>query len=293
MPFKTLKPTALAAAALAPLLFSPAQAADRKADEDKEILFGIVPQQSASRLAQVWIPLMNRLAQETALRIRFATTKDIPTFERCLAKGAYELAYMNPYHYVVFHKKSGYQAFARQAKKRLQGLIVVKADSAAKDLADLNGATFAFPSPAAFGASILPRAEMRARGIEHEPKYVKSHDSVYRAVAAGLYPAGGGVKRTFGNIPEDLRNQLRVIYTTDAYTPHAFAASPALSAGTVARISAAMTGVIGRDAALMTPLGMKGLDPAKDEDWNDVRALQLTHSETEIADEGTVKCRSD
>tara|TARA_B100000427_G_scaffold315082_1_gene308838 strand:+ start:83 stop:949 length:867 start_codon:yes stop_codon:yes gene_type:complete len=263
------------------------------AEKQRDILFGIVPQQSATRLAQIWIPIMNRLSQETGLPIRFATTKDIPTFEKCLAKGAYELAYMNPYHYTVFHTQSGYRAFAHQAAKRLQGLIVVRADSPAHKLADLNGQAFAFPSPAAFGASVLPQAEMRSQKIEHETKYVKSHDSVYRSVAAGIYAAGGGVKRTFNSIPEDLRKQLRVIYRTDAYTPHAFAASPALSDNDLQTIATAFINVIGSDPKLMKPLGMAGLVAAEDSNWNDVRALGLTEQQTEIAETGDVTCRSD
>lgn len=268
---------------------SPAKAAEA----EPIILFGIVPQQSATRLAQVWIPVMNRLSQETGLNIRFATTKDIPTFEKCLAKGAYELAYMNPYHYTVFHKRSGYQAFAHQADKRLQGLIVVRTDSPARGLADLDGQSVAFPSPAAFGASILPRAEMRLRKIRFEAKYVKSHDSVYRAVAAGLHAAGGGVKRTFNNIPDDLRAQLRVIHTTDAYTPHAFAARKDLGAETITRISSALLAIGKRDPGLTSQLGMSGFAAARDADWDDVRALDLSYAETQIADEGAVTCRSD
>lgn len=284
--------TTIAAVTILGSVAVPSGTADA-AEAEQNILFGIVPQQSATRLAQVWIPVMNRLSQETGLKIRFATTKDIPTFEKCLAKGAYELAYMNPYHYTVFHKKSGYQAFAHQAEKRLQGLIVVKADSTAQQLADLDGQKFAFPSPAAFGASILPRAEMRLRNIWFEANYVKSHDSVYRAVAAGLYAAGGGVKRTFNNIPADLRSQLRVIHTTEAYTPHAFTARKDLGMETITKISNALLAIGKRDPGLISPLGMSGFQAAKDTDWNDVRALNLSYAETEIAEHGAVKCRSD
>ncbi len=272
------------------LLAIPATAAGTA---DKVHLFGIVPQQSASRLAQIWVPMLDRLSQETGLTIRFATTKDIPTFEACLAQGAYEFAYMNPYHYTVYSKVPGYRAFAKQAKKKLRGILVVRKDSTARSIDDLDESELAFPSPAAFGASVLPRAEMRAKGIAHRPKYVKSHDSVYRAVAAGIYPAGGGVLRTFGNIGPDLRDQLRVIYRTDAYTPHAFAAHPAVAAADRDRVAQAMVQLGVAGGALMTSLGMKGIAAADDADWNDVRALGLTKDQTEIVNSGGVQCRSD
>lgn len=257
----------------------------------RDVIFGIVPQQSATRLAQVWVPFLDRLSKETGHQIRFATAKDIPTFEACLSKGAYDVAYMNPYHYTVFHKQAGYEAFARQSNKRLKGIIVARSDSPIASLKDLHGAEVAFPSPAAFGASVIPRAEMRASGIEFSPQYVKSHDSVYRSVALGLYPAGGGVGRTFGNVPEDLRAQLKVIYSTDGYTPHAFAAAPDLSAGIKAALTNSMSEF--KDETLLRPLGMKGFERAEDADWDDVRSLNLTVSQTQIAASGELVCRSD
>jgi len=183
------------------------------AQNEETLLFGIVPQQAASRLAKMWVPFINELSKETGYKIKFATMKDIPSFEQCLAQGAYDLAYMNPYHYTIFSTLTGYKAFAHQSEKKLKGIVVVRQDSAAKKLEDLDNQKIAFPSPAAFGASVLPRAEMKAAGMIIEPNYVKSHDSVYRSVIAGIFPAGGGVLRTFNNIPDDLKAQLRVIYT--------------------------------------------------------------------------------
>jgi phosphonate transport system substrate-binding protein len=268
--------------------WSPAQAAS-----DKTFYFGIVPQQSASRLAKMWIPLMDRLSEKTGLTIRFATTKDIPTFESCLAQGAYELAYMNPYHYTVFHGQKGYEAFAHQSDKKLKGLVVVRKDNPARFLKDLDGQTFAFPSPAAFGASVLPRAEMRKSGINHTPQYVKSHDSVYRSVVAGLHVAGGGVTRTFNAAPEALRSQLRIIYETKGYTPHAFAARPDVQKETRDRISTALLEIAKENPELVKGIGMQGFVPAQDRDWDDVRALGLSQKATEVIRGGSAVCRSD
>lgn len=257
------------------------------------LYFGIVPQQAASKLAQIWIPFMEELSKQTGLDIRFATMKDIPTFEQCLAKGAYDIAYMNPYHYTVFSEKSGYKAFAHQSEKKLKGLIVVKKDAPYKTLQDLNTLDLAFPSPAAFGASVLPRAEMKKRGMTFTPNYVKSHDSVYKSVAAGLFPAGGGVKRTFAGIPEKLHAQLRVIYTTAGYTPHAFAVAPQMDEEKRLRLQATFHRLSQTRPDLLAQIGMKGFVSAKDSDWNDVRELELSQEETEIIQNGNVKCRLD
>lgn len=259
--------------------------------EPGTLVFGIVPQQSATRLAQTWIPFLNKLSKISGQKLEFATTKDIPSFEACLAQNAYDIAYMNPYHYTVFHISPGYEAFAQEADKRLQGIIVARKDSPIETLEALREMNVAFPSPAAFGASIVPRAEMEQRGITITPHYVKSHDSVYRSVALGLFPAGGGVKRTFGNIAQDIRDKLKIIYETSDYTSHAFAFSARVPQTVREKIAASLLTI--DDPSLLGPLGMKGFETAKDEDWNDVRALNLTRSETQIVAAGDLKCHSD
>ena len=263
-----------------------------QANVEKTYVFGIVPQQSATRLAQIWIPVFEQIGTLAGVKIKFATAKDIPSFEACLAKGAYDFAYMNPYHFTNFHEAGKYHAFARQADKRLRGVIVVRKDSPYKTLDELQSMSLAFPSPAAFGASVIPRAEMKRRGLPISPVYVKSHDSVYRSVVAGLFPAGGGVLRTLGNVPQTIRDQLRVLYKTDAYTPHAFAAHANTPQNVTARIADVMEAMSIESHTVLKPLGMKGFQKAGDADWDDVRALNLTKGQTEIVTDNSLKCHS-
>ncbi len=254
--------------------------------------FGVVPQQSASRLAKMWGPLLQRLSEDLGVPIRFETANDIPTFEACLSVGAYDFAYMNPVHYTIFSEVSGYRALARQTDKKLHGLIVVRTDSGIETLEDLAGVEVAFPSPGAFGASVVPRAEIQAQGISITPKYVKSHDSVYRAVAAGLLPAGGGVLRTFNAVDPAIRDQLRVIYRTDGYTPHALASLSYVPDDMLAKLRETLTDITKNEPNLAKSVGMNGFETARDQDWNDVRALNLGARETGILTESAIECPS-
>ncbi len=240
---------------------------------------GIVPQQSASELAKVWIPILQYLEQQTGLKLQFQTAKDIPTFEDRVFAQEYDLAYMNPYHYVVFSEKPGYQAFAKEKNKSITGLIVVRQDSEVQSLDALTGSTLAFPSPGAFAASVLPRANLTQMGIDFTPQYVSSHDSVYKAVAKGLFPAGGGIYRTFRNMPAEVQSQLRVLWETRKYTPHAFASRPGMAAADVQRLQAAMIAMHQNPEGrpLLDALGFKnGLETAEDAQWDDIRSLNIT-----------------
>jgi phosphate/phosphite/phosphonate ABC transporter binding protein len=239
--------------------------------------FGVVPQQSASKLAKLWTPILNYLSEQTGYRLRFRTAQNIPVFEQRLAAGEYDLSYMNPYHYTTFHGAPGYLAFARARDKRIKGIIVVRKDSPVKNLRALAGQTLAFPSPAAFAASVLPRAHFKAEGISITPRYVSSHDSVYRSVAQGLYPAGGGVMRTFKNVAPAIRDQLRILWTTRPYTPHAIAAHPRVPKQVVQRLRQAMLAMEGnpRGRELLSAINIRGFERGEDRDWDDVRALGI------------------
>ena len=155
------------------------------------LVFGVVPQQSAKKLARLWTPVLAELSARAGRDVVFATAKNIPTFEARLRAGDYDLAYMNPYHFVVFHEAPGYQALVRQQHKRIKGVIVARKDSAIESLQQLEGSRLAFPAPAAFAASILPRGELKNQGVAFTPQYVSSHDSVYLSVAKGSVPGGG------------------------------------------------------------------------------------------------------
>ena len=73
----------------------------------------------------------------------------------------------------------------------------------------------------------LPEKSLNVKpNINVQSKYVNSHDAVYRNVAMGRLVAGGGIIRTFNALPERFRKQLKIIWTSDGYTPHAIATHP-------------------------------------------------------------------
>lgn len=242
-----------------------------------EISVGIVPQQAATALAKSWVPLLAEISQRSGLRLTFKTAPDIPTFETRMLQGEYDIAYMNPYHYTVFAKQPGYRAFAKEKGRKLVGIIVVAKDSPVQNLDQLRGKVVAFPAPAAFAASILPRAEFSKQKIAINERFVSSHDSVYRGVAQGSFAAGGGIKRTLEAMDPAIANQLRILATTPAYVPHAFAAHPRLPAATLQKISAVLQGLDldenGRQ--LLAPLSFKGIEAAEDKEWDEIRKLRI------------------
>ncbi|AOW82919.1 phosphate/phosphite/phosphonate ABC transporter substrate-binding protein [Vibrio mimicus] len=239
--------------------------------------FGVVPQQSPEELAKRWVPILETLSENSGLSLEFHTAATIPEFEQRVLKGEYDVVYMNPYHYTLFHQNPGYIAFAKQKNQKLQGIIVVAKDSLIQSIRSLDQQTLAFPSPAAFAATIIPQAIFMKEGIHIDSKYVSSHDSVYLNVANGFFVAGGGIKRTFDTAPKEITNQLRILWETPSFTPHAFAYHPRLSKEQVAALQSALLNLSQTEQGRLQlqAIGFSGIEAAQDSDWNDIRELNI------------------
>lgn len=110
--------------------------------------------------------------------------------------------------------------------------------------------------------------------MDFQPVYVDSHDSVYLGVIKGLFAGGGGVPDTFGRLPPERRAQLRVLWRSRDFPPHAFIAHPRVPDSAVRRLFTAMSGIERdtRGRALAAALGFeKGFIAAVDRDYDDMR----------------------
>jgi phosphonate transport system substrate-binding protein len=254
------------------------------AKAEKIYSFAVVPQQSASQLAETWSPVLAWLSQYSGVQLRFVTTPDIPSFEKALSAAEYDFAYMNPYHFTVFNTKPGYHALARAKDAPLKGIVVVAKNSPITHINQLSGSAISLPAPASFAASLLVQAELKRHEVNVKPEFVKSHNSVYRNVALGLFPAGGGVPRTLLMMDEDVRNELRVLWETPEFTSHAIAYHPNMEPEVINKIQQAMDAMpkapVGLE--LLSKIGFKGFEAARDKDWDDVRQLHIKPENTHI-----------
>ena len=245
-----------------------------------EYSFAIVPQQSPGKLARAWVPVLQYLSEKSGYKLRFETTRDIPSFEWKLSQEAFDFSYMNPYHYVVYHNK-GYQALAKASNRKILGIIVVRKDSELRALDDLRASTIAFPSPNAFAASMIPRAILKESHVAFEPKYVSSHDSVYLEVERGIVKAGGGVMRTFATTAPTVRDKLKILWTSEGYTPHAFAVHQRVPDQVRKAVYNAMEAMRhdAKGRRLLEHLKLEGIEAANNADWDDIRRLPLSESD--------------
>lgn len=240
------------------------------------ITVGVVPQFQVKKLHSIWRPILQTLEQETGYKFELQGSPDIPSYEKEFMAGQFDLAYMNPYHYLV--AEDIYAPLVRDVGRQLFGIVVVAKDSPYQSLADLDGKRIALPAPNALGASLMTRAAMTNHyKIDYSTQYVKTHSSVYLNVALGKAEAGGGVQKTLSRQPENIRNRLRVLYSTEKVSPHPIVVKKTLPPQVAQRIKEALLAMAKtpRGAKLLSKVPFKQLGEAVPADYEPLRGMHL------------------
>lgn len=187
----------------------------------------VVPQFPAAEIHKAWSPAMDALEKATGHRFELEIPPSIPALEAAFRVGRHDFIFVNPYHAVMARRAQQYLPLLRAGDAPLTGILVVRADSPYKSVADLDGRPIAFPAPNAFGASLYMRALLVERHrLDFRPDYVKTHSNAYRSVLLGEAVAAGGLRSTLAREPHELQKAMRIIYETPPAAPHPLAAHP-------------------------------------------------------------------
>ncbi|MBI3561661.1 MAG: phosphate/phosphite/phosphonate ABC transporter substrate-binding protein [Gammaproteobacteria bacterium] len=238
--------------------------------------FAIVPQQSPRELAKRWGPILQYLTEHSGVTLQFQTANSLTTYQQEMKAGLYDISFINAYYYVAFSGEAGYKVFAQEKDAKFIGIMVVRKDSPYQTVEDLKGKELAFPAPTAV-TSMLAYTYLKRKNINFSPRYVISMDSVYRAVAKGLFPAGQGEMRTFGSMEPEIRDQLRILWSADPMPPFTFSAHPRVPPDVLQKVQKAMFEMASdpEGIELLKAINMKGIVPAQDSDYTAVRKLKL------------------
>lgn len=246
------------------------------AEQGGQVLtFGIITQQSPTELAKLWGPVCQYLSKQTGYQIQFKTSKDLDSFWKDTSKGAFDIIYVSSPRYVYANTKPGYVAFAKVGESPLVVIIVARKDGPA-NIKELKGRKLAVPSLNALAAQ-LSDAYLRKNGIDVSLIAVNSHDSVYKTVEKGLYPAGTSNLHIFGMLESAKQAEFRMLWQSDPLPPFAFAAHPRVSPEAINNIQQALLKMdddsVGRK--LLAMLNVKAIVAANDSDYNVMRKLKI------------------
>lgn len=194
------------------------------AQEKKIYTVAVIPQAQIGEIFERWTPFLKKLSAVSGIEFELKPYSTIKQFEQDLFKGVPDFAYMNPYETLEAKTSQGYVPLVRD-KEDLVGILVVHKGKGINSVKDLNGKEIAFPAPNAFAASLYLRALLAEKEkISFTPFYAKTHGNVYRTVILDKAAAGGGASKTLMKEPDEIKNQLTVIYETPPTASHPISA---------------------------------------------------------------------
>jgi phosphonate transport system substrate-binding protein len=225
--------------------------------------FSVVPVQLPLATYKDWMPVVDHLSKQLNADIELRVYRSFAEYEAELSQGIPDFSLMGPYHQIIGHRRQGYIPLVRSSQM-LKGILVVPRDSPAKTVKDLSGKVIAFPSPNSLAASLYIRALLTEREhVQFTPRYLDSHNDVYRHVILRQTDAGGGIQLSLSQQPQDVQTKLRVLYETPPMVPHPLSVHPRIPAA----VRAAMVQAI--------------FDLAKTEQGQkDLARVQMSHPQT-------------
>jgi len=228
--------------------------------------FGVLPLQSPTKLAAMFLPLTEDLHQVLGMPVQFVTAPSFSHYMQRVKQRDYDIIYLNPLTYTEA-RKAGYRVIAKVAQEPFTGILVVRKDGPIKSLEsqDLQpGLRLGFPDPNAFAATVMTRQYMQRKGIDVDKQfrvhYFGSQDSALMALYSGLVDIIGTWRPSFRSMPEHVRNQLRIIAETPPQPQMPIAVKSDMPDADIQRIKACLLNLTHTEQgrAALDALGFKG-----------------------------------
>ncbi len=205
--------------ALLALIFAVATLAASAAHRDY-YRFGVLPLQSPTKLAAMFMPLTDDLGQAVGRPVQFVTAPNFKEYMERVKRRDYDIIYLNPLLYTEA-RKSGYRAIVKVAQEPFTGILVVRRDGPLQSLNPHHlpkGLRMGFPDPNAFAATVMTREYLASLGIPvaktFQIHYFGSQDSAIMALYSGLVDITGTWRPSLRSMPAKVRKALRIIAET-------------------------------------------------------------------------------
>ncbi len=208
------------------------------------LIIGLYPNLSAQRLFRLYQPLGNYLQQQLARQVQLYSAKNPRAFVEATRHDDFDIVLTPPHMAWLAEHEANYRPLATYAAT-IQGVLIVAASSGLSSPAELRNREIAIPDPLAFttilGTLYLQKAGLR-RGADYHFLNRDTHNNAALAVINGDAPAAIVNILFFNQLPEKVRDKLRIIGTTPAVKSFFFMANPRVPAATIQAAQDALLG---------------------------------------------------
>lgn len=227
---------------------------------------------------QVWSDAVAHLGEKAGLDMEADLPQSQLVFERKLANGQYDFAYISPMQFISAREFPGYTAIAKRKAEPLRSVIVVKKFSPFKTFAELRDLKIGFSHPLDYTGSIIPRDSLQRANFSVQGSFLPNQQQVLNAVLTGKIDAGAVGSEAWDATGPEFSQSLRVIWDSPGYTPFAFVAHPRLPFYSTTKMQRALVGMIKHEdgQALLEFMHVRnGFESATNSDWHDAQNIDL------------------
>ena len=227
---------------------------------------------------QVWSDAVTHLGEKSGLAMDADLPQSQLVFERKLANGLYDFAYISPMQFISAREFPGYTAIAKRKAEPLRSAIVVKKFSPFKTFAELRDLRVGFSHPLDYTGSIIPRDSLQRANFSVQGSFLPDQQQVLNAVLTGKIDAGAIGSETWDATGPEYSQNLRIIWDSPGYTPFAFVAHPRLPFYSTTKMQRALVGMIKHEdgQALLEFMHVRnGFESATNSDWHDAQNIDL------------------
>jgi len=252
--------------------------APQRASAAQQLTLLIHPYLPPAELHKRFTPLADYLTKETGKQVVVKISKGYAQHIHAVGTDQMDLAYMGPAAYVEMTGKYGKKPLLAcqeiEGKPFLHGMIIAKADSPLKTLAELSGKRFAFVDQESTMGYFVPRVMLQEAGVGMkqlaQTDFLKSHTNVALAVLDGYYEAGAVKDETFYAYQ---KRGLKMLAKSQPIHEHIFLAASHLPDPLANKVRAALHKL--HEPSVLTAIqpALTGLVPVQDGDYDPLRQI--------------------
>lgn len=232
----------------------------------KPLMIGVFPYLSANVVIKKFLPLRDYLEKQLGQPVQLYTAPDFETFTRRMLNSEYDIAIAAPHLARLAQTRAGYRPLLKH-QQRWRSIIVVSTDSTINSPAGLRGKTLATPDSLAL-VTMEGKQWLRQHGLQPGTDVAlhqaASHNNAVYLVRSGRAAAAITEENILGQMPDALKNSVRVFARLEPMTNIIYLATSRLDKATVKRIESLLTrfGEISTsDRRFYKPTGFEGLVP--------------------------------
>lgn len=240
--------------------------------QDRPLAFGVLNQQSPTRTAERWNPILHYVTSLTSVPLQLRMGPTVQETNAMMARGEFDFVYTN-HNFQSEFDSLGFRVIARWGGKPIHGVIAVPADSPVRTLKDLDGRRVAFPSTDAFVGYAVPMVALRQAGVRVETVLAGNQEGALAQLKAQRVEAGAVNSKFLAHYAKREGVQFREIFVSQGFPDLAVIAHSRLPAATVEKVRQALLGMKSDPAAaaILGRAGSPGFEPATDRDYDGVR----------------------